>query len=63
MKLTILIILMITGMTGLAQYKRPFNEPLPSRQVHLDFHTSEFIPGIGEKFDKKQFQETLKPGI
>jgi len=62
MKLTILIILLITGMTGLAQYKRPFNEPLPSRQVHLDFHTSEFIPGIGEKFDKKQFQEALKTG-
>lgn len=32
------------------------------RQVHLDFHTSEFIPGIGEKFDKKQFQEALKLG-
>ena len=60
MKLSILFFLLITGMTGLAQYKRPFNEPLPSRQVHLDFHTSEFIPGIGEKFDKKQFQEALK---
>ena len=32
------------------------------RQVHLDFHTSEHIPGIGEKFDKKQFQEALKIG-
>lgn len=30
------------------------------RQVHLDFHTSPFIPGIGEKFDKKEWQETLK---
>ena len=32
------------------------------RQVHLDFHTSEKIEGIGEKFDKKQFQEALKAG-
>jgi hypothetical protein len=23
------------------------------RQIHLDFHTSPHIPGIGEKFDKK----------
>ena len=30
------------------------------RQVHLDFHTSPLIPGIGEKFDKKQWQDTLK---
>jgi len=32
------------------------------RQVHLDFHTSECIPGIGSKFDKKQFQQALKLG-
>ena len=32
------------------------------RQVHLDFHTSEKIAGIGSKFDKKQFQEALKLG-
>jgi len=30
------------------------------RQIHLDFHTSPHIPGIGEKFDKKRWQETLK---
>ena len=30
------------------------------RQVHLDFHTSPLIPGIGEKFDNKQWQDTLK---
>lgn len=35
---------------------------LSFRQVHLDFHTSECIDGIGEKFDKKQFQEMLKLG-
>jgi len=32
------------------------------RQVHLDFHTSGAIPGIGEKFDKRAFQEALKVG-
>ena len=32
------------------------------RQVHLDFHTSEKIPGIGSRFDKKQFQTALKTG-
>lgn len=34
-----------------------------NRQVHLDFHTSEKIENIGEKFSKKQFQEMLKIGI
>ena len=32
------------------------------RQVHLDFHTSGLIPGIGAKFSKRQFQEALKVG-
>ncbi|MEN7972722.1 MAG: alpha-amylase family protein [Verrucomicrobiota bacterium] len=32
------------------------------RQIHLDFHTSEAIGGIGAEFDKKQFQEALKAG-
>jgi len=32
------------------------------RQVHLDFHTSHLIPGIGSKFNKRQFQEALKVG-
>ena len=30
------------------------------RQVHLDFHTSPAIPGIGERFDKVKWQETLR---
>ncbi|MBO4765929.1 MAG: hypothetical protein J5532_01350 [Lachnospiraceae bacterium] len=25
-------------------------KPLPLRQVHIDFHTSPFIEGIGERF-------------
>ncbi|MCX7599820.1 MAG: hypothetical protein N2512_13265, partial [Armatimonadetes bacterium] len=30
------------------------------RHVHLDFHTSEKIPGIGSEFDADEFVETLK---
>lgn len=32
------------------------------RQVHLDFHTSEKVPGIGERFSREQFQRALKLG-
>ncbi len=35
-------------------------EELSFRQVHLDFHTSPLIPGIGEDFNAAQFVETLK---
>ena len=35
---------------------------IPSRQVHLDFHTSEAISGIGKNFSKEQFQKALKIG-
>lgn len=30
------------------------------RQIHLDFHTSPDIPGIGKRFDKRRWQQTLK---
>lgn len=29
------------------------------RQIHLDFHTSEHIPDVGEQFDPEQFAEIL----
>lgn len=32
------------------------------RQIHLDFHTSEKIPGVGSRFDKSQFQDALRRG-
>lgn len=32
------------------------------RQVHLDFHTSEAIPGIANEFSKSQFQSMLRAG-
>ncbi len=35
---------------------------LPTRQVHLDFHTSEFMENVGGQFDKKQFQAALQEG-
>jgi len=36
--------------------------PLRHRQVHLDFHTSEAIPGIGREFAADEFIATLKAG-
>ena len=64
MKRLILITFLIIGMQAavMAQSHRSINDPMPTRQVHLDFHTSEHIPDIGKEFDKKQFQEALKLG-
>lgn len=36
------------------------NKPMRYRQIHLDFHTSEHIPGIGSAFDPDDFVATLK---
>jgi len=33
-----------------------------SRQVHLDFHTSEEIKDIGKQFSKEQFQQAMRTG-
>ena len=35
---------------------------LPFRQIHLDFHTSECIEGIGSRFTKENFAAALKEG-
>ena len=37
-------------------------EKMRTRQVHLDFHTSEVIEGIGKDFSKAQFQDMLQKG-
>jgi len=60
----LIIVFCLLGITTItyAQSQRSIEEVMPSRQVHLDFHTSEFIPDIGKRFDKKQFQEALKIG-
>ena len=55
-------IALVQVLPSFSQSQLRVNEPLRSRQVHLDFHTSELISGIGEKFDKKKFQEALKAG-
>ena len=34
--------------------------PMRFRQIHLDFHTSEAIAGIGSKFDPDEFADTLE---
>lgn len=36
------------------------NKPMRYRQIHLDFHTSEHIPGVGSAFDPDDFVGTLK---
>jgi hypothetical protein len=36
------------------------NKPLRYRQIHLDFHTSEHIPGIGAEFNAEDFVATFK---
>ncbi len=49
MKNTIILIgilLLTWTQEVLPQSQRSINEPLPARQVHLDFHTSELIAGI-----------------
>lgn len=42
--------------------KPGFSQTEGSRQVHLDFHTSEEIQGIGKEFSKEQFQGALQTG-
>ncbi|MCF7945671.1 MAG: alpha-L-fucosidase [Spirochaetia bacterium] len=36
------------------------NPLLPNREIHLDFHTSGRIPGVGEGFDADAFAQTFK---
>lgn len=62
-KVLFLLLAVITSYGSMtAQSRRDVAHPMPSRQVHLDFHTSELMPDVGSKFSKKQFQEALKTG-
>ncbi len=36
----------------------PFD--LPSRQIHLDFHTGPAVPDVGRDFDAREFARTMK---
>ena len=35
-------------------------DDLSSRQVHLDFHTSQYITEVGKDFDAEEFAEALR---
>jgi hypothetical protein len=35
-------------------------KPLPFRQIHLDYHNHESLPGLGSAFDAAEFIETLE---
>ena len=62
MKIRDVFFLLFATTQLIAQQQRKIEETLPTRQVHLDFHTSELIPNIGAQFDKKQFQSALLEG-
>ena len=36
--------------------------PRPWRKVHLDFHNSQHIPVLGDKFDAEEFGDRLLEG-
>ncbi len=56
------VALMIALNLSEAQQVPVDNSKVGSRQVHLDFHTSELIEDIGANFSKEQFQEALRVG-
>jgi len=63
LKSIVFLALLMDSIISFAQLQqRSLSEPLPTRQIHLDFHTSGFISGVGEKFSKAQFQEALRVG-
>jgi len=37
-------------------------DKLPFRQIHLDFHTSECMPGVGSEFSEENFKKALTDG-
>ena len=56
---TIINILFVIGILN-AQNPEVSSEDFSTRQVHLDFHTSEHLENIGKQFDKASWQKTLK---
>lgn len=49
----------VDGRRSVKQPVIPPAGPLPFRQVHLDFHTSEHIPDVGAEFDANAFAASL----
>ncbi len=64
--LFIIPVLLVYLLTSCNQDKETTGNASPikegTRQIHLDFHTSEAIDSIGFAFSKKQFQEALLAG-
>jgi len=54
-------LLSLTIVTSILKAQNPevSSEDFSSRQVHLDFHTSEHLENIGKKFDKASWQKAL----
>ena len=54
-------LLSLTIVTSILKAQNPevSSEDFSSRQVHLDFHTSEQLENIGEQFDKVSWQKAL----
>ena len=44
----------------MSRYQKAAEKELRFRQVHLDFHTSEHCPVVGDNFDPDEFADTLK---
>ena len=57
--LNIILSLIIVTSILKAQNPEVSSEDFSCRQVHLDFHTSEHLKNIGEKFDKASWQKAL----
>ena len=54
-----IVFLMVFG-SAKAQNPKVSTEDFSTRQVHLDFHTSEHLENIGTKFNKEAWQKNLK---
>lgn len=51
---------LIAGLAPAPRSRGTGRVELRFRQVHLDFHTSEHIPGVGDAFDPEDFAATLE---
>lgn len=58
----LVILFLLAGWRAGAASSGPLRPAFPARQVHLDFHTSQWIPEVGARFDPIQFQQALKLG-
>lgn len=63
MRYAALLLLLPTAPAMAADPTLPrLSRPVPTRQVHLDFHTSRQLENIGEEFSKEQWQDALRVG-